>query len=206
MKVYRIIFMLFIVNWLLVTPSFHSKADLPMVEAGEEVGMKKAVMIIASNNFRDEELLEPKEILEGNGINVTIACSSLSESKGMLGERVKPDILINDVKPEDYDVIIFVGGNGASEYWDSPLAHSILREANSLGKIIGSICIAPVTLANAGILKGKRATCWFSEGSKLKEKGAIFTGKDLEVDGNIITASGPSAAKEFGEEILKNLK
>jgi len=174
--------------------------------AGEEVRMKKVVMIIASKDFRDEELLEPKRILEENGVRVVIASSSLSEARGMLGARVKPDILITDVNSKDYDAVIFVGGSGSSEYWDSPVAHRILREANNQGKIIGSICIAPVTLANAGILKGKRATCWSSEGSKLREKGAIYTGKDLEVDGNIITCAGPSAAKKFGEEILKSLK
>lgn len=174
--------------------------------AGEEVEMKRVVMIIASKNFRDEELLEPKKVLEENGVKVTIASSSLSEARGMLGAKVKPDILIDDVKPEEYDAVIFVGGSGSSEYWDSPIAHRIAISANNQGKIIGSICIAPVTLANAGILKGKRATCWSSEGSKLKAKGAIYTGKDLEVDGNIITASGPSTAREFGEAILKNLK
>ena len=163
-------------------------------------------MIIASKDFRDEELLEPKEILEKNNIKVVIASSSLSEARGMLGARVKPDVLIDNVDTKEFDAIIFAGGSGSSEYWDSPIAHKILREAEASGKIIGSICIAPVTLANAGILKGKRATCWSSEGSKLKAKGAIYTGKDLEIDGNIITCSGPSAAREFGEAILKKLK
>ena len=168
--------------------------------------MKKVVMIIPSKNFRDEELLEPKKILEENGVRVVIASSSLSEARGMLGARVKPDLLIDDIQTQDYDAVIFVGGSGSSEYWDSPIAHKILREADEERKVIGSICIAPVTLANSGILKGKRATCWSSEGSKLKAKGAVYTGKDLEVDGNIITCSGPSVAREFGEEILRSLK
>jgi protease I len=192
----KIILVLFGIFCLLFSP----------LSAEEEVEMKKVVMIVASKNFRDEEFLEPKKVLEENGVKVVIASSSLSEARGMLGERVKPDILIDNIKPQEYDAIIFVGGSGSSEYWDSPIAHRILREANGQGKIIGSICIAPVTLANAGILKDKRATCWFSEGEKLKAKGAIYTGRDLEVDGNIITASGPSVAKEFGEKILEKLK
>jgi len=173
---------------------------------GEEVETKRVVMIIASKDFRDEEFLEPKRILEESGVKVIVASSSLSEARGMLGAKVKPEILINDIDVKDFDVVIFVGGSGSSEYWDSPIAHRIAKEADEQKKIIGSICIAPVTLANAGILKDKRATCWLSEGGKLKAKGAVYTGKDLEVDGNIITASGPSVAKEFGREILKGLR
>ncbi len=191
-----LLFYCFITLLLLFTPFL----------VGRETEMKRVVMIVASKNFRDEEFLEPKEVLEENGVEVVIASSSLSEARGMLGARVKPNILINDVTVEEYDAIIFVGGSGSSEYWDSPIAHRIVQEANTQGKIIGSICIAPVTLANAGILKGKRTTCWPSEAESLRAKGAIYTGKDLEVDGNIITCSGPSAAREFGEKILEKIK
>ena len=45
--------------------------------AMQSVKGKKAVMIIAQNNFRDEELLKPKEVLEKNGVIVTVASSSL---------------------------------------------------------------------------------------------------------------------------------
>jgi protease I len=41
---------------------------------------------------------------------------------------------------------------------------------------------------------------------KLTNKGAECTGKDVERDGNIITASGPQAAKEFGNAIAQALK
>lgn len=195
MKVCSLLF-LFVTSYLLFTSFL----------IGEEVEMERVVMIIASKNFRDEEFLEPKKILEENGIEVIVASSSLSEAKGMLGAKVKPEILIGSIDVKDFDAVIFVGGSGSSEYWDSSLAHKIAKEANEQKKIIGSICIAPVTLANAGILKGKRATCWPSEAESLKAKGAIYTAKDLEVDGNIITASGPSVVKEFGEEILRRLE
>ena len=59
--------------------------------------MKKAVMIIAQENFRDEELLEPKEVLEKNGICVTVASTSLKEAKGKLGAKVKPGMLLKDI-------------------------------------------------------------------------------------------------------------
>jgi len=166
---------------------------------------KKAVMIIAERNFRDEELLKPKEILEKRGVKVTVASTSLNVAKGMLGARVKPDILVKEIKVDDYDAIIFVGGSGASQYWNDPLAHNITKEAVKKNKILCAICIAPVTLANAGVLSGKKATVWPSEKGKLEAKGASYTGNPVQVEGKIITAEGPQAAEEFGRSIVEAL-
>jgi len=166
---------------------------------------KEVLMIIAERNFRDEELLEPKGILEKEGAKVTVASTSLNVAIGMLGARVTPDILLKKVKVDDYDAIIFVGGGGASQYWNDSLAHQIAQEAVNKGKILCAICIAPVTLANAGVLSEKKATVWPSEKEKIEAKGVIYTGKAVQVDGKIITANGPQSAKKFAREIVKAL-
>ena len=168
--------------------------------------MKKVVMIIAENGFRDEELLQPREILEKQGFEVKVASTNLSQAKGMLGAKVKPDILVSDINVKDFNAIVFVGGVGASQYWDDSMAHKLAQDAINANKIVAAICIAPVTLAKAGVLAGKRATVWSSEAGQLKGAGANYTGEAVEKDGNIITASGPSAAKEFGEELVKALR
>jgi len=168
--------------------------------------MKKVVMIIAQDNFRDEELFVPKEILEQSGIEVKIASTSLNPAKGTLGKKAQPDILVKDIDIKDFSALIFVGGGGSSQYWDDPLAHKLIKDALDLERVVAAICIAPVTLARAGILKGRRATVFSSEAALLKAHGANYTGSSVEKDGKIITASGPAAAKEFGEEIVKALK
>jgi protease I len=167
---------------------------------------KKILMIIASQNFRDEEFSVPKKLFEEQGAQVTVASSKLSASKGMLGMKVKPDILLNDVSAEDYHAVVFVGGSGASEYWDDPIARHIAQTAFDKGRIVAAICIAPVILGNAGLLKDKKATVFSSEVSQLKAMGAKYTGADVERDGQIITASGPPAAAQFGQAIVKALQ
>ncbi len=166
---------------------------------------KKVVMIIAPQNFRDEELVEPQDVLTEEGAQVKTASSSLEVSKGMLGVQVKPDMLISDIKPEDWDAILLVGGSGANVYWDDSTVHSLLKTAAKENKIIGAICIAPVTLANAGLLSRKKATVSASEEGQLKNKGAECTGQSVERDGNVITANGPKAAREFGNAIAQAL-
>ncbi|MFH1655839.1 MAG: DJ-1/PfpI family protein [Candidatus Omnitrophota bacterium] len=167
---------------------------------------KKAVMIIASNGFRDEEFKIPHLVLEENGVELKVASSSLEEARGMLGTKVKPDILISDIKVTDYDVIIFVGGAGSQEYWDDSTAHKIAQETVKQDKILAAICIAPVTLANAGVLEGKKATVWSSEVKRLKAKGVSYVDESVVQDGNIITADGPTAATGFADKILEGLR
>lgn len=166
---------------------------------------KKIVMVIARSKFRDEEYIEPRRALEAEGARVTVASSSLDTAEGMLGMKVKPDILIGSVKEEDYDGIVFVGGGGAREYFDSPAAHKLAQTFYGKGKLTSAICIAPATLANAGILKGKRATAFPSSEQALKSHGATVTGEPVSVDGKIVTAVGPEAAKEFGRKLVEAL-
>ena len=173
--------------------------------AEEVVNMKKVVMIIAQDNFRDEELLQPKRVFEDAGVVVKVASRKKTEAQGMLGAKIMPDIALLDINVQDFDAVIFVGGAGSSTYWDDLSAHKIARDAYSANKLVAAICIAPVTLANAGLLKGKRATVWSSEAGKLGSAGAVYTGKSVEKDGNIITGSGPTAAIEFGKQIVKAL-
>ncbi len=166
---------------------------------------KKVLMVIASNKFRDEEYLEPRKTLESEGARVTVASSSLDMAVGMLGLKVKPDVLIDAVKEPEYDGIVFVGGGGAREYFDSPVAHALARNFYSHGKVTSAICIAPAILANAGLLKEKKATSFPSSEEALKSRGAVFTREDVVIDGKIITGVGPEAAKKFGEKLVEVL-
>lgn len=163
-------------------------------------------MVIAERNFRDEELFQPRQILEKAGIGVSVASVSLKTATGMLGGTCKPDLLLSSVKAEDYNAVVFIGGEGAQQYWKDPAAHGLARDFLKAGKVVAAICIGPMILANAGILKGKKATVWESESTCLKRSGATYTAQRVEKDGKIITAAGPFAAAEFGQAILAAIR
>lgn len=166
---------------------------------------KKVLLIIASKNFRDEELFEPKGIFEGLGAKTIIASSKVGTARGMLGGTAEATVTIETVKVDDYDAVVFVGGSGSSEYFDNKTAHRIAQDTVAKGKILGAICIAPTTLANAGVLKGKKATAYPSQRNQLKKQGAVVVTDAVAVDGKIITGTGPEAAKEFGQAIANAL-
>lgn len=168
---------------------------------------KTILLIIAHENFRDEEYEVPRGIFEKLGAKVIVASSDTTIAKGMIELTVKPDTLISQVDPVDFDAIIFVGGSGAKEYFDNETVHRIAKLAYEKGKVLGAICIAPVILAKAGILKDKKATVW-KDGETLKnfkKYGVEYTGLPVVMSGKIVTANGPRAAKPFAEEIVNIL-
>lgn len=166
-------------------------------------GKGRVLMVIAPEGFRDEELKIPKVLFEEAGLRVVVASVSTAEAKGMLGMRVKPDVELSEVDVADYDAVVFVGGIGSRVYFADPQALRIAREAVQRGKVLGAICLAPVILARAGVLKGKRATVWPSEGKTLQELGANYTARPVEVDDRVVTANGPQAAEAFAQKILQ---
>ncbi len=162
---------------------------------------KSILFILPPSQFRDEEYSTPKAILEKSGARITVASSSLSPARGMLGTVVNPEVTIENLNNRSFDAVVLVGGVGSSKFWHNTTVHRIVREAQGAGKVVSAICLAPVTLANAGLLLGKRATAYPSARSFLEWKGARYTGKPVETADNIVTANGPEAAEEFARTV-----
>jgi len=168
--------------------------------------VKKVAMFIAFQDFRDEEYIEPKKILEVEGIKVDTVSSVKGKARGKFGAIANIDKTISEINVSDYDALCLVGGAGCLEYLDKPRVYDIFNQAFRENKLIGSICISPVVLAHAGILKGRKATVWPDGADELKAAGAIYTGADIEMDGRIITANGPAPAKEYAQKLIQELK
>lgn len=167
---------------------------------------KKVAFVIAQKDFRDEELLEPKKVLETRGFITKVVSKTRNSATGRLGTVIEPDLAIPEVTAKDFAGVVFVGGPGAAKYFDDQDALNLAREFKKSGKLVGSICIAASILANAGVLISRTATGLPTEELNMKNKGADYTGMPVEVDGNIITAKDPSAAKEFGQALAYYLE
>lgn len=167
-------------------------------------------MVIASKNFRDEEYFVPYERFQKEGAKVTTASSVKGEVIGIEGGEARSTLLLKEVNSKDYDAIVFVGGEGAEEYFDNEDAHKLIQEFNLKRKVVAAICIAPVILARSGVLKIKKATVWSSLANKsgLKEfesAGCVFCDDGVVIDGKIITADGPSRAEAFAGAVTEVL-
>ncbi len=169
---------------------------------------RRILMVIAPENFRDEEMDEPREILEREGADVTIACPRAGEARGMLGTRILPQTTLAEVSSRDYDAIVVVGGSGAPRHlWRDEGLLSIVREAHGDGKLVGAICLSGAVLARAGVLADTEATVYRSPEAleELKRGGARYVARAVVSSGNVVTASGPEAAAAFGKALADRL-
>ncbi len=168
--------------------------------------MKKAAMFIAFQGFRDEEYTEPKKVLEAAGIKVDTVSTVKGSARGKFRVTAQVDKTIDEIDPADYDALTLVGGPGALGHLDNEKVYKIFQQAAAQGKVIGAICISPVVLAHAGLLAGRTVTCFPDGAEELKKAGAKYTGRDLEVDGKLVTADGPLPAKKYGQALAELLK
>jgi len=166
---------------------------------------KSILMIIAPSNFRDEELLDTKDVLESYNADVVVASKGVEKAKGSLGAVVGVDLDVSEINVDDYDAVAFVGGPGADVYFNDKTALKTAKDFYDNGKITAAICIAPVILANAGVLDGRKATVFPTGKDDIIAGGATYTGEPVTQDGRIITANGPNAAKSFGQAIAEGL-
>lgn len=185
------------------------------VGAGETKPManltnKKILMLIAHQGYQDLEYGTPKRIFEESGARVVTASSEASPAQGKLGGTAAVDAVLPDVVVDDYDAVIFVGGPGAVNLVGDEEANRIASGTVDQNKVLAAICIAPLVLAKAGLLEGKRATVWHANLDddsirQLEAGGAEFVEQVVVRDGKIITADGPGAAEEFARTILEAL-
>ncbi len=184
----------------LLVPGFSSVA-----KAGSQG--KKALMIVASSDFEQNEYKKTRAELEKGGVDCTVASTKVGKLKGNKGKRISSDILLSDAIVADYDAIVVIGGNGIKKVWKNEDANRIVKEAATQGKVVAAICAGPGLLAHAGVLNGKKATAHPKSGAKsvMKRNGCTYENEKVVVDGKIITANGPRAASAYGEAIVSAL-
>ncbi len=170
--------------------------------------MAKVLMIIAQNGFRDEELLVPREILEREGHGVKVASQSRRKAAGSRGAIVTPDMAVYEANPDFFDAFIVVGGPGSKELSEDRAVLKLVIDAAAKKKIVGAICLGPMTLAKAGVLAGRNATIFPDREAIacLRGNAANYVKEPVVADGAVVTADGPMSAGGFGAAVAAMLK
>lgn len=160
--------------------------------------MPNVVMVIAQDVFRDEEYAEPRKVLEQLGARVTTASIAPGKCTGKLGMCAEAEMSLAEAAQATWNAALFVGGGGATVFFDDPNAHLLAHRTYDRGAIVGAICIAPSVLAHAGLLDGIAATAFPSQQDDLVAHGALWSDEPVVTQGRIVTANGPDAASSFG--------
>lgn len=178
---------------------------------------KKVLLIIANEGFQATEYFETKKVLENAGFKVFTASDRPENIKSDQftatahdGSTTQVDMPLEAVFVDDYNGIFLIGGPKALEHLDNYEVYRIVQDANAVGDVLfGAICISPRILANAGVLNGRKATGWDNDGELqhiFNESETLYVKAGVVIDRNLITATGPSVAKDFGEAIVQTLE
>ncbi len=161
------------------------------------------VLILTADGFEDSELLVPMFRFQEIGAEVTIAGPDRESYAGKHGYEVEATKAFRELRPDDYDVLIIPGGKAPETVRLHAKALEAAREMLRSGKPVGAICHGPQVLISAGVLKGRKATCWQGIRDDLIIAGAEYLDREVVVDDNLVTSRTPWDLGAFCRELTK---
>jgi protease I len=162
-------------------------------------------LILVAEGVEDLEFFYPYYRLLEAGWKVDVAGPKGRRVAGKNGYEIEPDMSLADVKPEGYDLLILPGGKAPETVRLNERALAVTRAMMAAGKPVAAICHGPQILISAGVLQGRKATCWKGIRDDLKAAGAEYLNAEVVVDGKLITSRCPDDLPAFCREIFKVL-
>ena len=161
-------------------------------------------LIIANQQFNYDEYAKCRVLFTLDGYQIITASQQNTTAVSMDGQEAEVNAAISELNADAVDALIVIGGSGATALYGDTTLKSLIQGVYADGKPVGAICLAPVTLAEAGLLSGKDATVYPDETAiaALEDGGATYIDdSDVVTDGIIVTANGPEAADEFAVSV-----
>ncbi|MGN0702134.1 MAG: DJ-1 family glyoxalase III [Lentihominibacter sp.] len=166
----------------------------------------KTVYIHLAPGFEEIEALTCADWLRRAGIDAKLV--SVTGERTVTGVHdivVQADLLFEEAEYDRCEMIILPGGMpGAVNLEAHEGLGTQIKDFAKAGKLLAAICAAPLVFAAHGVLEGKEATIY--PGMEDRLRGAVATGENVTVCGNVITGAGPDVASEFALTLIDVLK
>jgi 4-methyl-5(b-hydroxyethyl)-thiazole monophosphate biosynthesis len=164
----------------------------------------KTALILFSEGSEELEAVTVVNILRRAGVAVTLAGLSAGALRGSRGVSLTPDTTLDEALAHSYDMVVLPGGQpGTNHLQADARVLKLVQQMRVQEKYVAAICAAPSVLAAAGLLDGKRATCY---------PGALDTFPQVQQqhaavveDGKLITSRGPGTAMDFALVLAERL-
>lgn len=167
--------------------------------------LKKKALVLVADDFEDSELLCPMNRLLEAGFQVDVASIKAGTVKGKKGYEVEAGLALDKVEDAGscgYRVLLIPGGKSPARLLKESAALDIVRDFVSSGLPIAAICHGPQLLAAAGVISGKKLTCYPKVADELKAAGALYEDAEVVVDKGFITSRVPSDIPAFNKAMM----
>ncbi|MCS3869273.1 protease I [Chryseobacterium ginsenosidimutans] len=211
------------VSQLLNAPGNEALKDFFFKPIKDKTVLKgKRIAVIAADGFEEIELLGPVWYFKQLGAQVDIVAPKynpaperyglmypeMSKTHIMAIQYLQPvgwikfDKTADQIKVNDYDAVFIPGGawNPDNLRYDKDVI-KFIQDFNKSGKLIAAICHAPVVLASADILKGRKLTGYWNIQVDLKNAGATVVDEPVVTDRNIVTSRHPIDVADFSRAV-----
>ena len=166
----------------------------------------KRVAVLAENMYQELELWYPLlRLREAGAETLVVGTGSAATYTSKHGYPVDVDAVAGELRAADVDAVVVPGGYAPDLMRRYPAMVSLVRDAFEQGKVVAAICHAGWLLVSAGILQGKKATCFFAIKDDLVNAGATYVNQEVVVDGNLITSRTPMDLPAFCMAIVDAL-
>ncbi|HEX4688114.1 MAG TPA: type 1 glutamine amidotransferase domain-containing protein [Nocardioides sp.] len=173
-----------------------------------ELTGKTIAFLVAPEGVEQVELTEPWAAVEQAGGTPKL----LSVESGKVqafhhldrGDTFAVDTVVADADPASYDGLVLPGGvaNPDALRTDED-AVAFVRDFVASDRPVAAICHAPWTLAEAGVVRGRRLTSWPSLRTDLRNAGADWVDEEVVVDGNLVTSRKPDDLPAFNDALVE---
>lgn len=162
------------------------------------------VLVLFAEGSEELETVSIVNILRRAGISVTLAGLTAGALRGSRNIALQPDTTLDAVLHDPFDMVVLPGGlPGTTHLRNDARVIQLVQQMAQQGKQVAAICAAPSVLAAAGLLDGKRATCYpgfLDEFAKVHSQACAVV-----QEGNLTTSRGPGTAMDFALTLVERL-
>jgi len=167
----------------------------------------KRIAVLAEDYYEELELWYPLLRLRGAGAEVVLVGTGSADTyTGKHGYPVTVDVAADEVQASDFDAIVVPGGYAPDRLRRYPVVTSLVREMFEQGKVVASVCHGAWVPISAGIVRGRKATCFSGIKDDLINAGASYVDQEVVQDGNLITSRVVDDLPAFCQAIISALE
>jgi protease I len=164
----------------------------------------KRFAVLVDNMYQEMEVWYPLyRFREAGAEVVTVGARAGATYTSKLGYPCVADKSYDEVTAAEFDGVIIPGGFAPDVIRRYPKALGLVREIDAAGKLVAAICHALWVPVSAGILKGRRSTCFFAIKDDVTNAGATYVDAEVVVDGNLVTSRKPDDLPAFCREAIR---
>ncbi len=121
------------------------------------------------------------------------------------GYGVEAELAFEDVRAADYDAVLVLGGRAPEYLRNDGKVLAIVRAFSETGKWVFAICHGIQVLIAAGLVKGRRVTCYEHVKFEVTQAGGKWEHWQAVRDGHLVTAQTWESHPEFYREVMECL-